>query len=263
MALMKKPGAINPVALLLFSVWILWAFGIETVYARLKLELDGVVISARQSEYILRGPRGDTFHYVAGPTDASLPRSMPVGTHLKKLRWHLNYERNGQQVNDFPVFFYLGFLGIAVVCIGWSFVSAWSRTAFPELGHFALQHEPSSINNDSSLGEPARSYGPRTFWKTVSVILIVLLAVSFIINISMYWWPNIPSSPNPSEGRVYPLNNHGHYTYMNRNEYTLNESLSWAFPALFFPLAAIEHFLDPFNQKRRWQRVQPPRPWLQ
>jgi hypothetical protein len=103
----------------------------------------------------------------------------------------------------------------------------------------------------------------RTSWKVLSVALVVSLAVSFLINISMYWWPDIPSSPRPTEGRVYPLNNHGHYTYMNRQEYLFNMALSWAFPALFFPLAAIQHFLDPFDQKRRWRPVRPPRPWLQ
>ena len=100
----------------------------------------------------------------------------------------------------------------------------------------------------------------QTFWKVLSVVLTVFLAVSFLINFSMYWWPNIPSSPRPTEGRVYPLNNHGHYTYMNRQEYLLNVILFWAFPALFFPLAAIQHFLDPFNQKRRFRPVRPPGP---
>ena len=102
----------------------------------------------------------------------------------------------------------------------------------------------------------------RTFWKVVSVVLAVLLPVSLLVNISMYWWPNIPSSPRPTEGRVYPLNNHGHYTYMNRQEFMLNESLTWAFLALFFPFVAIQHFLDPFNQKPRWRPIRPPRPWL-
>jgi hypothetical protein len=139
MALIKKPGTVSPIALSLFSVWILWGFGVQTVYARLKLELDGVVISARDvpsrgapryaSEYTLRGAGGGEVHYVAGPTDASLPRSMPVGTHLRKARWHFSYERNGKEVNDFPLFFYLAFLGIAVACMGWGLASAWSRAA--------------------------------------------------------------------------------------------------------------------------------------
>jgi len=102
----------------------------------------------------------------------------------------------------------------------------------------------------------------RTFWKVLSIGLAMFLVVSFVINISMYWWPNIPSSPRPAEGRVYPLNNHGYYTYMNRQEYLLNMALEWIFPALFFPLVAIQYFLDPFDQKTRWRPLRPPRPWV-
>ena len=36
-------------------------------------------------------------------TDASLPRSRPVGTYLKKHKWQLYYERNEHRVNDFPI----------------------------------------------------------------------------------------------------------------------------------------------------------------
>jgi hypothetical protein len=50
-------------------------------------------------------------------TDASLPRSMPVGTYLKKQKWHLYYERNEQRVNDFPIVFYQVTFGIALGCV--------------------------------------------------------------------------------------------------------------------------------------------------
>jgi hypothetical protein len=62
----------------------------------------------------LRGPGGRESVYTAGPTDASLPRSMPVDTYLEKQRWHLDYEKNGQLVDDFGVFFYGMMLGIAL-----------------------------------------------------------------------------------------------------------------------------------------------------
>jgi hypothetical protein len=91
----------------------------------------------------------------------------------------------------------------------------------------------------------------------------VLLFSSFLIGFSMYWWPSIPSTPQPSEGRVYPLNNHDHYTYMNRREYLLNRSVHWIFPAAFFPYFAIQYFIDPFGRKRRWRPMIPPRPWWQ
>jgi hypothetical protein len=122
----------NPIVLLLFGLWILWGFGFETVAARLNMQVEGVVTAAHDipeergprytTEYILRGSDGQDLVYVAGPTDASLPRSMPVGTHLKKQRWRLYYERNEQRVDDFPVFFYQVTLGIALVCVAWSVV---------------------------------------------------------------------------------------------------------------------------------------------
>jgi hypothetical protein len=122
----------TPIVLLLFGLWIVWGFGFNTVGARLETQVDGVVISSRDipvtrgpryaTEYTLRGPDGQDRVYIAGATDASLPRRMPVGTYLKKQRWHLSYERNNQYVDDFPLFFYQVTLGIALGCMVWSVI---------------------------------------------------------------------------------------------------------------------------------------------
>ena len=122
----------NPILPLIFGLFILWGFGVDTVGRRLNIELEGVVTSSRDipitrgpryaTEYTLRGTDGLDHVYVAGPTDASLPRSMPVGTYLRKVRWHLYYERNGQRVDDFPLFFYEATLTIAFCCLVWSFL---------------------------------------------------------------------------------------------------------------------------------------------
>jgi hypothetical protein len=117
------------------------------------------------------------------------------------------------------------------------------------------------MSNDTKVNRQAISPRMRTFWKVVTILLSVLLGACVLIGSSMYWWPGIPSSPLPSEGRVYPLNNHGHYTYMNRQEHLLHESAWWIFFALFFPYAAIIHFVDPFDEKRRLRPMIPPRPW--
>lgn len=90
----------------------------------------------------------------------------------------------------------------------------------------------------------------RTFWRTVSVILFASCFVFGMVGVSMYWWPNIPSTPEPSEGRVYPLNNHGHYTYMNRSEHLLHLIPFLIYPVFLPAFAAIQHFLDPFDKKR-------------
>ena len=47
---------------------------------------------------------------------------MPVGTSVKKHRWRLDYERDGQRVDDFGIAFYAMILSIAVGCLVWSFV---------------------------------------------------------------------------------------------------------------------------------------------
>ena len=64
----------------------------------------------------------------------------------------------------------------------------------------------------------------------------------------MFWWPNIPSSPRPKEGRIYPLNNHGHYTYMNEPEHLIQEITWVGTPVLLFTFAAIQYLADPFDQ---------------
>jgi hypothetical protein len=128
---MKTVFAPNPLVPLVFALWILWGFGLETVARRLEIQLDGVVVSSRDvpskgapryvTEYQLRGNDGQDDSYVAGPTDASLPRSLPTGTHLTKRLWHLDYQKDGVIVNDFPVSFYSITLSIAFACLFWSF----------------------------------------------------------------------------------------------------------------------------------------------
>jgi hypothetical protein len=101
----------------------------------------------------------------------------------------------------------------------------------------------------------------KIFWKILTVVLFWTLLLSFLIDFSMFWWPSIPSSPRPAEGRVYPLNNHGTYTYMNRWEYLLDERLKWGFFVGIAALAAIQFLMDPFDYKRRPRQLRPPRPW--
>jgi hypothetical protein len=45
---------------------------------------------------------------------------MPVGTYIKKRRWHFSYERDGQPVDEFGIVFYLVFLAMAVGCVVWA-----------------------------------------------------------------------------------------------------------------------------------------------
>ena len=107
-------------AKVLFGLFLLWGFGWETVGHRLLTSVDGVIVASRDvpstgapryaTEYAVRGANGEEQLFWAGITDASLPRSMPVGTRIRKLRWHLGYEQNGTLIGFPEKFFY------AVVC---------------------------------------------------------------------------------------------------------------------------------------------------
>jgi hypothetical protein len=133
----------NPVALILWSLWILWGFGYHTLWLRLTTECEGVVTASRDipptrglryaTQYTLVGPDGQGRTYVAGPTDASLPRSMPVGTRIKKERWRLSFERNGQRVDDFSIIFYCIILAVATASLLWGIRSWHQRNPYAAL----------------------------------------------------------------------------------------------------------------------------------
>jgi hypothetical protein len=129
-ALPKPRTAPSPFVVLGFSLFLLYGFGYETLYQRLIAQAEGVIVSSRDvhaannpryiTEYILRAPDGHETKYVAGSSDASLPQSMPVGTTIIKRKWHLDYERDGEQVSDFPAALYALTLGAALAGLVWS-----------------------------------------------------------------------------------------------------------------------------------------------
>jgi hypothetical protein len=98
----------------------------------------------------------------------------------------------------------------------------------------------------------------RIFWKVLLVILIVTYSACFLVRFSMYWWPDMPTSPRPAEGRIYPLNNHAHYTYMSEWEHRFDETSLLILPFLLLCLGLIIHFVDPFDEKRKRRYGSPP-----
>jgi hypothetical protein len=101
----------HPTIFFLLALWIVWWGGYENLWKHLMTDVEGTVVSAQDipsrfaptehaTGYQLRGPVGWTFQYVAGTTDASLPSNIPVGSYIKKQRWHLSYKKDGEQVND-------------------------------------------------------------------------------------------------------------------------------------------------------------------
>jgi hypothetical protein len=116
----------TPYILIAWAFWLIWAFGYQAVWQRAKVELNGTVISSVDrpaknapryfSEYVVKSDAGLDQTYIAGPTDASLQRSLPVGTRVVKNRGELSYEINGSLV-EFPKYFYGGVLAFAMITI--------------------------------------------------------------------------------------------------------------------------------------------------
>jgi len=129
----------NPILFAVWALWMLWV-SLSPIWFRLNTELNGVVVSAQDvpptrgpryaTKYILRGPDGHEYEYWAGATAGSLPRSMPVGTYLKKPKWTFYYDRDGKRFDAgwgvplVPLF--------AVGCLIWSI-----RTILREKMHVA------------------------------------------------------------------------------------------------------------------------------
>jgi hypothetical protein len=96
----------RPAVRLLFALWILYGFGYLTAWQRLETQVQGTVVSSRDvpstgapryaTYYMIRGKNEQNSSYVAGCTDASLPRSLPVGTQLIKKKWDWGYQINGE-----------------------------------------------------------------------------------------------------------------------------------------------------------------------
>jgi hypothetical protein len=120
----------------MFGLFLMWGFGWDTVGRRLRLAVDGVIVATLDvpatgapryaTEYTIRIADGTEQTLWAGPTDGSLPRSMPVGTRIRKERWHLNYERDGRTV-EFPYVFYCVVLTIAASLVVWGLLNLRTR----------------------------------------------------------------------------------------------------------------------------------------
>jgi hypothetical protein len=91
----------------------------------------------------------------------------------------------------------------------------------------------------------------KAFWKVITGLIFFPTFAYVMLVISMFWWPNIPSTPRPDEGRIYPLNNHGSYTYMNRREYLMQEATPFVVVPVLAALAAINYLVDPFDNERK------------
>lgn len=113
-------------ALFLFGLMIGF-MGVAEPYERLAINVDGRISSVVTecvepqhsrcaTVYVVETPSGVKQTYIAGPTDHSLKRYLPVGTVLQKRRWKLSYQINDQEIEDFPIGFYAGCVVMSVAC---------------------------------------------------------------------------------------------------------------------------------------------------
>jgi hypothetical protein len=127
-----KEIKIKPFTLVCFWVGVVFInLGAGGIWSRASISLDGTIISSNticapdnqyrcRSAYILRSNQsGQEVQYQAEGNDASLPRKLPIGTQIHKVKYLLPYEINGQINDDFPVAFY-----IICAAVGLTFVTA-------------------------------------------------------------------------------------------------------------------------------------------
>jgi hypothetical protein len=104
------------VILICIGLWVLWGFGYETVGLRLSIDLNGLIVDRQTiprnwsthgtgTVYTVRADNGTMQRYVAGATDGSLPRDIPLGARIAKRKWELSYTLNGTRVLNFPIVF--------------------------------------------------------------------------------------------------------------------------------------------------------------
>ena len=101
----------------------------------------------------------------------------------------------------------------------------------------------------------------RTFWKGMTIGFFVLVLACTLIIVSMYWWPDMSTSPHPDEGRIYPLNAERPSVYMNEWEFLLRRALIATHLLSLAAIGAVYYFVDPFDFKRRIRPSYPVPPY--
>jgi hypothetical protein len=106
---MKKPVFLYPLPSLCIALAILCLSGLKPGDSdRLKIEVNGTIVESHDfpatgtsryiTRYVILQEDGRRIAYTAGPTEASLGRSMPVGTKIHKQRGHYSWDKNGEKI---------------------------------------------------------------------------------------------------------------------------------------------------------------------
>ena len=89
------------------------------------------------------------------------------------------------------------------------------------------------------------------FWKISEAAATIISAASFCYTwgLHMHFAFSRPTSPNSLEGRVYALNTHGHWVYLNAQEHFLLIFLYVLFIVLALTAITIDWLKNPFQTK--------------
>ncbi len=103
-----------------------------TVVGHYLAQFDGVVVARTElvhyppwtrnltTKYVIQESDGRKYVYYADPSQGHID-GFPIGTHLAKQRWHMDYEADGQERNDFPLPIYAFWMildfGVLVACV--------------------------------------------------------------------------------------------------------------------------------------------------
>ncbi len=107
-----------PPSVVILSILLVAAGEYAMVLGHYWAQFDGVVVARkdnvrfppwtrnRANRYVIRNSDGQEHVYYADSSEGDLG-GFPIGATLTKQRWHMDYQENGRQMNDFPLAIYI------------------------------------------------------------------------------------------------------------------------------------------------------------
>lgn len=97
-------------------------------------------------------------------------------------------------------------------------------------------------------------------YKLLVIVCVLLSFGCFLFSVSFYL-RDLPKTPRPELGRVYPLNNHGISSYLTKQE-DAEQNWTFAVSVLLFGVAVlVDYRKDPFTTGYSGNLLKPRPPW--
>jgi len=104
--------------------------------------------------------------------------------------------------------------------------------------------------------------------KKLAKFIIRVCGIAFLASLAFavsFFFRDLPNRPHPELGRIYPLNNHGYYLYLNRKEHLAQEVSEYVSFGLFLFILPIDLLFKPFEEQERmtqaWLKAELRRLW--